>query len=305
MTTAWVLNLDADDELQDPAGYTPTAAVARRSRLLTPHLRGLVAAGDVILDSTAAPAANGTMGQAWCPTPRALARLAAAGALVPHAPALAVLQHVNHRGFCAALGQTLEAAAYVRSLNEVRAHLGRHPPRPWVLKRPHGFSGRGMRRMSPVDGDAGLWRWIEAALQQDGGLQVEPWVERERDFGLHGYVDATGAVHFGTPTVQECDARGAWVRSRALVPGEITAPEADRLRAAAERVATALAAAGYFGPFGIDAYRWRDAGGHLHFNPQSEINARYSMGWQVGMGEWRPEAVPDATSRLHLVCRHR
>jgi hypothetical protein len=42
-------------------------------------------------------------------------------------------------------------------------------------------------------------------------------------------------------------------------------------------VAEVLRDAGYFGPFGIDAYRWRD-GATQYFNPRSEINARYSMG---------------------------
>jgi len=305
MTTAWVLNLDADDELRNPTGYAPTAAVARRIQLLEPRLRGLVAADDVILKSATVLGQGDYLGQAWCPTPRAVARLAASGALLPNTPSLAVLRQVNHRGFCAALGQTLEAAAYVRSLDDLHEHLALHAPRTWVLKCPHGFSGRGMRRVVTVDGNAAVRRWIDVALRQDGGLQVEPWVDRERDFGLHGYVDDTGAVCLGEPTVQECDARGAWIRTRAPVPGELGLEEQDLLRATAERVSTALAHAGYFGPFGIDAYRWRDARGLLHFNPQSEINARFSMGWHVGMGEWRPEAVPGATSRLRLVCRRR
>ena len=46
----------------------------------------------------------------------------------------------------------------------------------------------------------------------------------------------------------------------------------------------ALAGAGYFGPFGIDAYRYRDRAGALRLQPRSEINARYSMGFAVGLG---------------------
>ena len=48
---------------------------------------------------------------------------------------------------------------------------------------------------------------------------------------------------------------------------------------------------GYFGPFGIDGFRYRDTDGHLRFNPRSEINARYSMGWAVGMRDKRPDLV--------------
>jgi hypothetical protein len=57
-------------------------------------------------------------------------------------------------------------------------------------------------------------------------------------------------------------------------------------------VAQALLEAGYFGPFGIDAFRWVDRAGVERFNPRCEINARYSMGWAVGMGSRRPDLDP-------------
>jgi hypothetical protein len=55
-----------------------------------------------------------------------------------------------------------------------------------------------------------------------------------------------------------------------------------RLAEEAARVAAALASAGYFGPFGIDAYTYRAHGGALELQVRSEINARYSMGFAVG-----------------------
>jgi hypothetical protein len=50
----------------------------------------------------------------------------------------------------------------------------------------------------------------------------------------------------------------------------------------ARRVGAALRANGYWGPFGIDAYEYRDKHGEGHFQPRSELNARYSMGFAVG-----------------------
>jgi hypothetical protein len=50
--------------------------------------------------------------------------------------------------------------------------------------------------------------------------------------------------------------------------------------------------AGYYGPFGIDAFRWRDQNGKQQWNPRCEINARYSMGWSIGMGQSRPDLEP-------------
>ncbi len=52
----------------------------------------------------------------------------------------------------------------------------------------------------------------------------------------------------------------------------------------ARLVADALSRAGYFGPFGVDAYRYRDREQQLRLQPRSEINARYTMGFAVGWG---------------------
>jgi hypothetical protein len=49
------------------------------------------------------------------------------------------------------------------------------------------------------------------------------------------------------------------------------------LTATADRVAHALREAGYRGPFGIDAFRWRDAAGAVHLHPLCEINARLTF----------------------------
>ena len=56
-----------------------------------------------------------------------------------------------------------------------------------------------------------------------------------------------------------------------------------RLASEAKRVGEALAAAGYFGPFGVDAYSYRGPLNAIHLQPRSEINARYSMGFAVGL----------------------
>src|SRR4051812_48908634 len=109
----WILNLDADDELGNPSAST---SVATRKRIadLSRRIPNLVPEGDRILgDEDAAGAAAGLLGRAWCPTPRALARLTVAGALVPESPAFEVLRRVNHRAFSANLGATLPGAQFV------------------------------------------------------------------------------------------------------------------------------------------------------------------------------------------------
>jgi hypothetical protein len=288
---AWVLNLDAEDELASPRGaHTPSPAMRARIAALVPRLAGLVAAGDVVLDYGVADAgageagvARGHVGGAWCPTPRARERLARAGATLSPAPSFDVLRAVNDRAFCAALGQTLDGAAFETTAAAAIEQLERARGA-WLLKRPFGFAGRGRR---PVRGGAlgdDDRAWIAASMRDQGGLQIEPRVTIDRDFAIHGALDASGVVRLGTPTVQRCDERGAWVETRLAAPPDLAADEERALLAEATRAASALRAAGYFGPFGVDAFRYRDApGGALRFNPRSEINARYSMGWAIGM----------------------
>jgi hypothetical protein len=286
MPTAWVLNFDAEEELAAPRSYSgPRRAAHARFRTLESRLGGLLAPGDIVLcDGDPPGSAEGFAGDAWCPTPWALARLARAGAAVPTAPSLEALRRANHRGFCAELGQTLPGAVYTCEepavLRTVRAA---GVSGEWLLKRPFGFAGRGRRKVSAGELSPADRAWVRASLRGGEGLQVEPWVARDADFALHGRLAEGGALRLGRPTVQSCDRFGAWTASAPASEADLSTEERAALLASAETAAHALAALGYFGPFGVDAYRWRDGDGATRFQPRSEVNARYSMGWAMGM----------------------
>ncbi|MEP7125187.1 MAG: hypothetical protein ABJE95_29930 [Byssovorax sp.] len=289
---AWILNFDAEDELSRGVGHTSSRAVLARFAALAARVGPLLAPGDVVVDR-ASPAAlplAAFVGRAWCPTPGALRGLARAGAVVPDAPPLAVLRRVNHRRFCADLGQALPGARYVDTLDDVVAIVNtRSPSGAWLLKRPFGFAGRARRRVRAGAVEPADRAWIEASIAAREGLQIEPWIDLDLDAGLHGFLAASGALTLGAPTVQRTDRAGAWLASARAAPGDLAAGEERSLFEATETTAKALADAGYFGPFGVDAFRWIDEGGARHWNPRGEINARYSMGWAVGMGEDRPD----------------
>jgi hypothetical protein len=94
---------------------------------------------------------------------------------------------------------------------------------------------------------------------------------------------ARARLRLGALVRQRCDARGAWVATEAIDSPTEREREVDRLLSArAASVADALFGAGYFGPFGIDAFTYRGEDGALRFHELSEINARYSMGFGVG-----------------------
>jgi hypothetical protein len=287
---AWVLNLDAEVELAARGAYRANARMrALLSGLRPLAARALLEPGDLCVDGlfergeSLEPEHRGVPGLAWCPTPTALARLVAVGATPSPAPPLEVLRAANSRAFAAGLGQELPGARLCATEEEVLGLLLAEPGRDFLAKRDLSAAGRGRRPLCGARLTAAELAWIRASL--DGGpLQVEPWVEIQLEFGTHGALGAGGELRLGEPTVQEVDPAGIWSASRLARPGELSTAEREELLAEARRVGRALHDLGYHGPFGVDAYRWRDPALGLRLCRRSEVNARYSMGWRIGMG---------------------
>jgi hypothetical protein len=297
---AWVLNLDAEDELARGGAHTPTAVMTARIEALRPKLGGLIRPHDQVLWPGAQAVERGMFGRAWCLTRWARTQLERAGLQVPRAPGVEVLRRVNHRRFAHDLGQALPAAGWADTRAQLTALLERKETLSavsragcWLVKRPLGYAGRGRRTLRPGELTEADESWLDASLREGDGLQVEPLVDRELDCALHGWLSEDGECTFGQPTLQHLDATGAWHSSEVALAGVLTDAELDALTTAARRTAAALHAGGYFGPFGLDAFRWRAPDGQRHFQPRCEVNARYSMGWATGLGDWRaPAGLP-------------
>lgn len=281
---AWLLNLEAPDEVADPTGRVPARLDPARVREVMALFFDLVAPEDEILDEPAlqgAVASNGPISavQAFWPTPSALARIAALGLQPPPAPAFSVLRRVEDRAFCAELGHTLPGAAFARDMPALRACLaqpsftGTH-----VIKRAFSFAGREQRRVRDGVLDDSTLGFCERSFERGEGVQVEPWVMRLADFSLHGYLTRGGTLLTGEPRQQRCDPMGRFLGMQGDAP-DLGTEEAQSLRDEAARTGAALRAAGYFGPFGIDAFRYTGPGAAPAWNPRCEINARFTMGY--------------------------
>lgn len=275
-------------ELARRGAFTPDRDLKKRlKRLRAEQAVRVLAPGDLLFEEERAARGEyrGLEGRAWCPTPQAVKTLEAAGLAVPRAPSLEVLRLANDRAFNAELGQTLPGAVYSRDLDELEAALNApEVTGAWLCKRAFGVSGRGQRRVtasSMADADVA---WLAASLKL-GGVQLEPLVVIDREYAIHGWLDENGEVELSSACRMDCDVHGAWVDTRHAEEGELATHEWELLLKEAGRVARALAAARYHGPFGIDAYRWKDAAGELRMNPRSEINARYTLGWRVSFPE--------------------
>jgi hypothetical protein len=283
---AWVLNLDADVELGAGGKYE----LRRSLRLaMKPHVERLASAllgpRDILLDDDCpAGIANGLPGRAFCPTPRALAILERAGASpVPH-PGFDVLRRVNSRAFASSLGATLPGAAFVTDLASARTLLHGDPSTGdgWRVKHAFGMAGRSQRVVTPGAVDQRGLEFMQVGIAQ-GGVQIEPNVPIEVEYAIHGVLAGDRSLALGVVVQQRCNTRGAWIATEPIAP-ETPVDRVDRIADEARRVAGALSAAGYFGPFGVDAFTYRDRAGDTKLQPRSEINARYCMGFAVGFG---------------------
>lgn len=276
----WVFNLDAEDELARPGAMTPSPSLRERFALLAERSR-LMREGDARLDEFVAPdpAWRGMTGAAWCPTPRALRALTRASAVVPAAPSAEVLRAANHRRLMDGRLEGLPGARYVttHAQYEAAVRVG-SPTGAWLLKRAYSYNGRGRCRWREDADDPHVARWVDAALATGEGVQVEPEVTRTLDVAQHGELTREGEVRWGALTVQRCDAFGAWEATEPAPDGTLSPDESRAMDAALRAVVAALRAVGYWGPFGVDGYRWTDG-----FVPCCDVNARYTMGWAVGM----------------------
>lgn len=285
---AWWLNLDCELELQRPNGYNPST---RTNASLETHReraqKTLLAAQDLLLpQSPEQPrASSGLKGRCWCPTTSALRALKAHGCVLPEHPSMDVLRAVNHRRFLAELGQTLPGAEYITSEERLFQRIEGLGHASSIVKRPFGFAGRGQRRLTSRPSPDDL-RWLRSSIAQEG-VQFEPYCELELELTVHGELSATGSVRFGALCGQRVDRHGAWQESFVIDQAELSSTWQAELWRSAEATSAALHSAGYFGPFGIDGFIYRDLKGQSQVNPRSDLNARYTMGFGLGMANAR------------------
>jgi hypothetical protein len=280
----WVLNLDADIELGTSGRYSPRA---RTIEAMRPHIQtlaaGLLGPGESPLEG-AEDLGPHVVGRAFCPTTRAVASMRERGVSPERHPPMSVLRLVSSRAFSQSPGRGLEGASFVTSASSAKEVLGEPPPigDGWRVKHAHGMAGRNQRVIPP----GGLTTLDDAFVARglaNGGVQIEPNVVIERELARHGFVRPDGSLEAGALVYQRCDARGAWLASERAPPGADREAEVA-LGEEIESVASLLHGAGYFGPFGVDAFFYVGRRERRMLQPRSEVNARYSMGFTVGFG---------------------
>ncbi|MFL6258113.1 MAG: hypothetical protein ACJ76Y_00255 [Thermoanaerobaculia bacterium] len=295
-------NLLCEDELAGRRASPPRAVLETVARM-APLLRAFAREGDRLWSPAPGPdLESGPLRDlppadevlAWCETPSALEhrggprRFSAIDWDAPlhdlvwqlPTPSPAAVATVHHRAFCLQIaeeiGWALPGARMVESLVELGRLLRTAPPA-WVVKAPLSASGRSryIERNGPALADPKARRTVERLFERHGPLLFEPWKERTQDFGVSALL---GQDHLEIVGIhgQKIDRKGQFVGID-LHP-DLSEQDREQLLRTVKAVAAALRRAGYVGPFGIDAWRYRQEDGELILNPLGEINARMTFG---------------------------
>ncbi len=199
------------------------------------------------------------------------------------APPIDSVRQVNTREYRFELEREwhvgLPGAALVVSLDEIPELLEKHGGRErgWMLKANFGMSGREAVRGRGVTLDEKTRNWARRRLAGVEPIVFEPCVERIAEAGIQIEIPRDDPPHLVGVTPLLVDRNGVYRGSRFGCP----ASEIEVWQPAIEtglRAAQVARRAGYFGPLGIDAMRYRDENGHLRLRPMQDLNARYTMG---------------------------
>lgn len=155
-----------------------------------------------------------------------------------------------------------------------------------LLKSAFACAGRGHRKVRAGDD---YMPWLKKRLAREGGVAVEPWLERELDFSALYEMREGGRVDFIGMTEMENDAKGCYLGTTVHpkwgngLSAEISSflfRDAKINEVYGEGIPAALKVMlkGYMGPVGVDAMVARRQDGSLGIRYVVELNVRMTMG---------------------------
>ena len=157
------------------------------------------------------------------------------------------------------------------------------------IKTPFGASGRNIIRFHAAEVSGNQEGQIKGLLKKQGGLLVEPWLERVADFSAH--YDLKDKLKFQGITRLLNDEQGQYSASvfgryEQGLPEEVLSflhsQNKDGLAAFYKNLSPyleeKLRSHDYRGPIGVDTFVYKGKGGKLYFRPVVEVNFRFTMG---------------------------
>ena len=198
--------------------------------------------------------------------------------------------------------QTCGESAYITTFESVQKQLER-----WknvVVKAPWSSSGRGIRYVNGKMNEA-TENWVRRILEKQGGVMMEPYYNKVKDFGMEFYADKEGYIHFEgfslfitqngayTGSLLASNDEKLEMLSR-YIPVPLLEKIIERIIASAPRYFDAH----YTGPFGVDMMIVaRDDGNGFLLHPCVEVNMRRTMG-HVALALTPPPMAPKQILRI-------
>lgn len=198
--------------------------------------------------------------------------------------------------------QTCGESAYITTFDSVQKQLER-----WknvVVKAPWSSSGRGIRYVNGKMNEA-TENWVRRILEKQGGVMVEPYYNKVKDFGMEFYAEKDGSIRF--------EGLSLFITQNGAYTGSLLASYDEKLEMLSRYIPVALlekiierAVTGgpryleghYSGPFGVDMMIVaREDGNGFLLHPCVEINMRRTMG-HVALSLTPPPMTPKQMMRI-------
>ena len=198
--------------------------------------------------------------------------------------------------------QTCGESAYITTFDSVQKQLER-----WknvVVKAPWSSSGRGIRYVNGKMNEA-TENWVRRILEKQGGVMVEPYYNKVKDFGMEFYAEKDGSIRF--------EGLSLFITQNGAYTGSLLASYDEKLEMLSRYIPVALlekvierAVTGgpryfeghYVGPFGVDMMIVaRDDGNGFLLHPCVEVNMRRTMG-HVALALTPPPMAPKQMMRI-------
>ncbi len=222
---------------------------------------------------------DGYTARVWGWNHEAVDRLNQTGASCIHPP-LDVVKRVNERFFCHALGKEenlgVPGARRCLCFDDAAAALSDMSPGRKVIKARYGTAGRGFVWVESMKDLCERKQTIDDICVRQGGVIIEPWLDRIIDIGSIARIKPDGKVsqprHHRNLTNRAGTFYGDWIEPF----DPMIEPWREYLDKAVFLTARRLFDEGYWGVFGCDTFLYRTKKG---IRPAAvfEINARYPM----------------------------
>lgn len=181
---------------------------------------------------------------------------------------------------------------------------------PFVIKAPWSSSGRGVRYIMNEQHWNHSVAWARNVVARQGGIMVEPYYRKVRDFGMEFHAHANGQIEFVGLSLFHT-ANGAYVGSiiatedakRKMLSKHIDCGLLDLVSSSICHILGTELRQKYTGPFGVDMMIVTAEDGGIALHPCVELNLRRTMG-HVALALPCDETMPQRLMRIEFTDRY-